>query len=102
MEPSRYAVRGLPAGERRVLCFLRQHGSFVTGVKETGDRDLEYVDDLQSRSSLGLDRGMGLDMTEDEIITCLHALESRGVITSSHAVHAYDSSQYLYTWRIRE
>lgn len=94
-------LKYLPTKERKVLVAVRRHHAFYTRLRERSGGDEEYVQIPPPQ--LGFDPSFNpdVDVPDEEIVTCLRSLSSRGLVESSAGtVHPFDSSEYIYQWTI--
>ncbi len=93
----------LPAKERDLLGAVARCGRILTRIKEHGDRDVEFIQlpsmNLQSKAGEELQR---LAMADDDILTCLHALEGRGLLTTNVTAYNASTTEYVCEWTPRD
>lgn len=83
----------IPAKELLVLEFIRRRGQLSTRIKESGDGDREYLD-----ASGGQDQEIAI--ADDDLLTCLHSLEGRGLIACTMHVHLWSTTEYICEWTL--
>jgi hypothetical protein len=95
------AIRNLPAKERQLLLLIERRGRLLTRVKELGDGDYEFLQHggLPQSSAGALVAGL---LDEDDLLTCLHALKSRGLVASNVTVFAASTTEYLCEWKLAD
>lgn len=93
----------LPAKERKLLAAVTRCGRVLTRIKELGDRDIEFIQlaslNAQSNHSGELEQ---FAMDDDEVLTCLHALEGRRLLTVNVTVYNTSSTEYICEWTLRD
>jgi len=93
----------LPRKERQLLEAVTRGGRLLTRIKELGDCDLEFIQFASSNAlRADLDVHDGLGMEDDDIITCLHALEGRGLLASNLTVYNTSTTEYICEWTPRD
>jgi hypothetical protein len=93
-------VSQLSGRERWILAAVRRTGRLVTRIKERGDGDVEFFQPpLQRSSGGGEDYWRG--MSEADVISCLHSLEGRGLLSSLVSVNRASTTEYICEWRLR-
>jgi hypothetical protein len=97
---SRILLRQLPRKEIAVLNTIRREGHVVTRIKEFGEGDVEYVQ-LPAALYPSCDNGEAM-ISDDDVLTCLHSLEDRGLVACSMSVHAASATEYICEWTLRE
>lgn len=86
------SVAHLPAKERQLLLLIQQRGRILTRLKERGSGDVESVQPPLGAGSASL--------KEDDVLTCLHALESRGLVRSEATVFRASTTEYVCEWTL--
>ncbi len=95
---SQVTIEHLPRKEAAVLRTMQRDGHVLTRIKELGEGDAEYVE-LPSLLHAVRDAGAST-MSDDDLLTCLHSLEDRGLVTSSVRVHPTSATEYVCEWTI--
>lgn len=76
-----------------IMRVLREQGEVETRLRETSSGDREYL----QGSGFAL---ISPSTTEERLITTLHDLASKGVVSHTSTVHPHDSSEYISCWRL--
>lgn len=87
-------IRQLPRNEVIVLETIRRAGHLVTRIKELGEGDIEYADTFEPTERCQRELGI----SGDELLTCLHALQDRGLIVATVTVHPTSATEYVCHW----
>ena len=76
---------------------VRHRGRLLTRIKERSDGDVEV---LQLAAVAGDRDALASLIPEQDILTCLHALEGRGLLASYLTVYSPSSTEYICEWRV--
>lgn len=83
----------IPRKELLVLELIRRRGRLSTRIKESGSGDHEY---LQGPA----DPEPEMAISDDDLLTCLHSLEGRGLLTCRMHVHVWSTTEYICEWTL--
>jgi hypothetical protein len=90
----------LPPKERQLLHLIEERGRILTRIKERGNGDIESVQPpVVPGTGSAASRPIPLD--DDEVLTCLHALEARGLVRSEATVFVASTTEYVCEWTLR-
>jgi hypothetical protein len=89
----------LPPKERQLLHLIEERGRILTRIKERGNGDVESVQPPVVPGPCSASRPAPLD--DDEVLTCLHALEARGLVRSEATVFVASTTEYVCEWTLR-
>lgn len=97
-----HSLPRLPIKERMLLEAIRRRGRVFTRIKELSEGDVEIVQmPFPATWSDGQDASP-LSLSDDDILTCLHSLESRGFLGSSVTVFSASATEYICEWKLRD
>lgn len=91
-----FLLTHLPPKERQLLLLIEERGLILTRIKARWSGDVESVQPpvVPRRARLPLD--------EDEMLTCLHALEARGLVRSTTTLVRASTTEYVCEWTLRD
>jgi hypothetical protein len=82
----------IPAKEQLILDLIRRRGWLSTRIEELSDGDHEY---LEAPDEVGQE----IAIADDDVLTCLHSLEGRGLIVCTMHVHLRSATEYICQWK---
>jgi DNA-binding winged helix-turn-helix (wHTH) protein len=99
---SQMTIEHLPRKEIAVLRTMQRDGHVLTRIKELSEGDIEYVELPSWLHAVGAAGGAAgaAAMSDDDLLTCLHALEDRGLVTSTVSAHPTSATEYVCEWTI--
>ncbi len=95
-----FLLTHLPPKERQLLLLIRERGLILTRIKERGSGDVESVQPpvVPRRDGGAVSQRDPLD--DDEVLTCLHALEAQGLVRSNTTVLRASTTEYVCEWTL--
>jgi hypothetical protein len=73
----------------------------ATRIKETGEGDREFVQPSVPGVAPGGQRHPSV-ISEDDLLTCLHALANRGLISCAVQSLVWSTTEYVCEWTVRD
>jgi hypothetical protein len=96
------AVCHLSAKERQLLLLIEQQGRLLTRIKELGSGDYEFLQHAGLPQLSGAASAGGRPLDDDDLFACLHALEDRGLLTSTVTVFNTSTTEYICEWTLTD
>ncbi len=89
----------LPEKERQLLAIMQERGCIVTRLKERSIGDVELVQPSVTATAGGGESGPPT-LADDDVLTCLHALEGRSLVVSRIQVSRESTNEYVCEWTL--
>ena len=95
-----FPLAQLPPKERQLLLLIRERGLILTRIKERGS-DVGSVQPTAAPRQEGGTPSQRLRLDDDEVLTCLYALEARGLVRSHTTALRTSTTEYAREWTLR-